>query len=508
MPRITAEQRERIKIAAAAALELRRRERARELDAKRNSNSLLPDWTSRFNRDSRYKIAFGGRGSGKSWAFARMLLLRAAREPTRVLCARELQISIKDSVHRLLADQVHELGLTDIFDVGQSYLRGKNGSEFIFKGLRHNAGEIKSMEGINVCWVEEAQAVSDSSWKLLIPTIRAPGSEIWISFNPDQETDPTYQRFVSNKPPRSIVTRVNYTENPWFPAELELERSHMERTDPDAYAHVWLGECRTYTHAQVLKGKWAVEPFEPQLNWDGPYYGADWGYAQDPTVLTRCWIKERMLFVEYEAYGIEVALDDTPELFDRVPGSRNAVIRADSARPETIRHLRDLGFDSLTAAKKWPGSVEDGVEFLRSFERIIIHPRCKHAADEARFWSFKVDRLTEDVLPVLKPGNDHVWDSVRYALSPIIRSRKTALMIPEDPMAKARAEVAEKFPGIEEKIMSKVNDLPAGSVCGRCVSFDNSRSHCREREFSVRPGDPGCDMFFKHDHESDEREAA
>jgi len=479
-------------IQAKAEQELRRRARARARG--HDPGAQLPPWADEFQHPTRYKVAWGGRGSAKSHTFARLLLLRAAERPTRILCARELQISIKDSVHRLLSDLVDALGLSDQFDVGQSYLRGLNGSEFLFKGLRHNAVEIKSTEGIDICWVEEGQAVSDDSWALLIPTIRAPGSEIWVTFNPDQETDPTYQRFVVNPPPNAIVRRVNYDENPWFPPELEAERAYLERVDPDAYAHVWLGECRNRSDAQVLMGKWTVDVFEPEPTWDGPYYGVDWGFAQDPTAMVRCWIGGRTLFIDYEAWGVEVALDDTPALFDQVPGARQAsVIRADSARPETIRHLRDHGYPGMSAAAKWPGSVEDGVEFLRSFERIVVHQRCKHTIEEARLWSFKTDRLTGAVLPALKSGNDHVFDACRYALSPIIRSRKSAMFIDPAPEESRREQLQEALPGLDPTIMQRMTSpLPEG-VCGRCTAFSDGR--CREREMLVGERDSGCVYF-------------
>lgn len=397
----------------------------------------LPPWAKPFRHAARYKVAHGGRGSGKSWTVARMILLNAFQRPLRVLCARELQISIKDSVHRLLSDQIEELGLTGAFEVGQSFIRGAGsanaGTEFLFKGLRHNAGEIKSMEGIDVCWIEEAQAVSESSWELLIPTIRAAGSEIWITFNPDQETDPTYQRFVVAPPPGATVAQVNWDDNPWFPPELEAERAYMARTDPEAYAHVWGGECRSRSDAQVLKGKWVIDCFETAPGWDGPYYGADWGFAQDPTTLVRLWIGGRTLYVEHEAYGVGVALDDTPALFDRVPGARQHLIRADSSRPETINHLRTRDYPRIQGAAKGPGSVEDGVEFLRSFERIVIHERCRHAAEEARLWNFKTDRLTGDVLPQLVDAHNHIWDAVRYALEPLIRQRAGGISVLQVP---------------------------------------------------------------------------
>ncbi len=394
----------------------------------------LPGWAKPYAKPSRYKVAHGGRGSGKSWAFARLILLKvaASNRPIRVLCARELQVSIRDSVHRLLADQIETMGLSGQFEVGESFIRCANGSEFLFKGLRHNAGEIKSMENIGVCWVEEAQAVSESSWKLLIPTIRAPGSEIWVTFNPENETDPTYQRFVVEPPPAAIVRQINWRDNPWFPPELDEERRHMQATDPDAYAWIWEGECRQISDAQVLHGKWVVDAFTPADSWDGPYYGADWGFAKDPTVLERVWIHGRKLWIDHEAYGVGVEIDQTPELFDRIPGARDHVIRADGARPETISYMQRQGF-KIQPAKKWPGSVEDGVAHLRGYDQIVIHPRCKHTAQEARLWSHKVDRLTGDVMPQLVDAHNHCWDSTRYALAPLIRQRQqqhTGMQVP------------------------------------------------------------------------------
>ena len=191
----------------------------------------------------RYKVAHGGRGSAKSWSFARALLLQATWKPLRLLCAREYQNSITESVHRLLADQVYALGLSGMFEVLKSEIRGKNGSEIIFAGLKNDVSKIKSTEGVDVCWVEEADKVSSQSWDILIPTIRKPKSEIWISFNPHLQSDATYQRFVVNPPPDAVVREVNYKDNPWFPEELEKERKHLEATDPELYAHIWEGRC-------------------------------------------------------------------------------------------------------------------------------------------------------------------------------------------------------------------------------------------------------------------------
>ena len=401
------------------------------MDGMKNTRSVekklqieIPEALGYLFEPARYKVAYGGRGSGKSWGIARALLVRALSEKTRVLCAREVQKSIRDSVHRLLSDQIDLLGLGSSFAVLQNEIRGRNGSQFLFSGLANTTVEsIKSFEGCNLCWVEEAQTVSDRSWEILIPTIRAAGSEIWVSFNPDQSTDPTYQRFVVNPPPGALVRKINWDANEWFPAELEAERDYLYRIDPEAAAHVWGGECRRVTDAQVLRGRYCVESFEarPDL-WDGPYQGIDFGFATDPSVLVRCWVFERRLYVEHEAYGLGVEIDHLPALFDAIPEARRHLSRADNSRPETISYLVRAGYNAAPC-RKWAGSVEDGVEHLRSYEQIVIHPRCSHTAEEARLWSYKTDRLTGQVQPVLLDLHNHCMDALRYALEPVMLGR-------------------------------------------------------------------------------------
>lgn len=208
----------------------------------------------------RYKVYYGGRGGGKSWAFADTLLINALQRPYRVLCARELQVSIGDSVHRLLSDRIETMGLSSLYEIQKASIIACNGSEFIFKGLKHNATEIKSMEGIDVCWVEEAEKVSQSSWEILIPTIRKADSEIWVSFNTKHPTDATYRRFVFDPPPDSIVRKVSYYDNPYFPEVLERERLDMLRRDPEAYRHIWEGEFDTrYSGAVYAKQMAALQ---------------------------------------------------------------------------------------------------------------------------------------------------------------------------------------------------------------------------------------------------------
>ncbi|MDB4952072.1 MAG: hypothetical protein JWM27_4721 [Gemmatimonadetes bacterium] len=408
----------------------------------------LPRYAAPLFRPKRYKVLWGGRGAARSWSAARALLIEGARRPLRILCARELQKSIRDSVHRLLADQIDLLGLP--YQVLDHEIRHRNGTLFIFEGLRHNVTKIKSIEGVDICWVEEAERVSEASWNVLIPTIRKAGSEIWITFNPDLETDPTYRRFVLNPPPGAWVVKVSADDNPWLPNALRGEREYLYRVDPDAAAHVWGGECRQASDAQILRGKWRVEEFEPvtlagllgernasELGeeemrvlrarcWDGPYHGGDFGFAQDPTTLVRCWTHERRLYVSHEAYKIGLELDHTGDHWRlHVPGCEAHVIRADSARPESISYLRRHGFPRIEGAAKWSGCVEDGIAHLRQYEAIIIHPRCKHTADEARHYSYKVDERTSDVLPVVVDKHNHTIDALRYALGPLIRQATT-----------------------------------------------------------------------------------
>jgi phage terminase large subunit len=193
---------------------------------------------------SRYKVCYGGRGGAKSWGIARALLIKGAKEPIRILCAREYQTSIKDSVHKLLCDQIEALNLHSFYEITQANIKGANGTEFAFAGLKNNISNIKSFEGVDICWVEEGSTVSRLSWNVLIPTIRKEGSEIWVSFNPELETDETYQRFVVKPPDDCIQIKVNWSDNPWFPETLRLEKDALKQRDEESYNQVWEGLCR------------------------------------------------------------------------------------------------------------------------------------------------------------------------------------------------------------------------------------------------------------------------
>ncbi|EME2055580.1 PBSX family phage terminase large subunit [Cronobacter sakazakii] len=371
----------------------------------------------------RYKVFRGGRGGAKSWGIARALVIMAASKKLRILCTREVQNSIKDSVHKLLKDQIEMLGLNPWFRITNEMITSACGSEFLFKGLRFDPLGIKSTEGVDICWVEEAQSVSADSWDILIPTIRKEGSEIWVSFNPGEETDPTYQRFVVNPPDNCVTVEVNYYDNPYLPDTLRKEMEYCKRIDYEAYEHIWLGKPKSISEAVIFKRRYKVESFPDDL-WqqaDRLFFGADFGFANDPSTLIRMFMLENKLYIEYEAYGVGVELDEMPQFYDSIPEARRWPIKADNARPETISHIARKGF-SIDAAAKWKGSVEDGIAYLKGFEEIIIHERCKHTADEFRLYSYKVDKKTNEILPVIVDAHNHCIDAIRYGLDGYITS--------------------------------------------------------------------------------------
>ncbi|NER81164.1 MAG: PBSX family phage terminase large subunit [Leptolyngbya sp. SIO1D8] len=390
----------------------------------------LSPWARPLLNPWRYKCLYGGRGSGKSYGATDVLLIEGARRKIRVLCAREFQNSIEDSVHYLLKERIEALGLGTFYQVQQSAIIGANGTSFTFKGIRRNVQSIKSMAGLTHCWIEEAQTISAESWRVLVPTIREEGSEIWVTFNPHQKSDPIYEEFITKGKANGYIQRVNWNLNPHFPATLDEERREMQRTDPDLYAHIWEGEPLERTDAQILGGKWMVDEFEPGADWDGPYHGADWGFSSDPTAAVRCWVHGRRLYVERESLAYKLELDQVGRrwMLD-IPGIDRYEVRADNSRPESISHVRRgrehevPPIPRLIACPKWPGSVEDGIEHLRSYDKIVIHPRCKHTAEEARLYSYKIDRLTEEVSPAIVDKHNHLIDSLRYALQPLIKPR-------------------------------------------------------------------------------------
>jgi phage terminase large subunit len=363
---------------------------------------------------ARYKGAWGGRGSGKSHFFAELAIEESVSRKTDIVCVREVQKSLDQSVKKLLEIKIRDMGLGHRFEISKTQITSDLGGMIIFQGMQdHTAESIKSLEGYDRAWVEEAQSVSQRSLDLLRPTIRKEGSELWFSWNPNHATDPVDALLRGeHPPPDSQVVKANFRDNPWFPKVLQDEMEYDLKRDPEKFAWIWLGEYQRHSETRVFKN-WRVEEFERP---EGTVYrlGADWGFAIDPSVLVRCSIEANRLYIDHEAYLIGCEIMQLPELFDRVPESRKWFITADSARPETISHMQKHGFPKINPAVKGARSVEEGVAFLQSFD-IIVHPRCQHVIDELTLYSYKQDPLTEKVLPVLLDKNNHCIDALRYA---------------------------------------------------------------------------------------------
>lgn len=362
----------------------------------------------------RYIGIHGGRGGGKSHFVAEYLIEQAYLRRIFVPCLREVQKTLQHSSKRLIENKIYDYDLSGDWEIQRDVIRGPNGSEFIFQGMQnHTADSVKSLEGADYAWFEEAQRASQRSIDLLTPTIRKPGSCIIFTWNPDLATDPVDVLLRGeHKPPRSVVVNVNYDENPWLTDELRLEMEFARERDIDKYAHIWLGEYRRNSETRVFRN-WKVEEFEAPP--DAVHrLGADWGFAIDPTVLVRCHIVGRTLYVDYEAYRVGCEITDTPALFMTVPDSEKWPITADSARPETISYMQKHGFPKIFAAVKGPKSIEDGIEWLKSYD-IIVHPRCQHVIDELTLYSYKTDDLTGNVLPLLEDKHNHTIDALRYA---------------------------------------------------------------------------------------------
>lgn len=360
-----------------------------------------------------------------------------AQKRLRILCVREFQKSIADSVHRLLQDQIELLKIPGYNVTLREITHVGTGTVFIFEGLRYNVNRIKSIEGVDICWAEEAESISAESWEILIPTIRKAGSEIWISFNPYMESDPTYQRFVVHAPPNAISKKIGWEDNPWFTDEMREEKDYLYEVDPEAAEYVWGGMPRKFSQSQILHGKWKVEAFEPEAHWLGPYYGMDFGFSKDPTALVEVYIAKDpgrpksargRLMIRREAWKLHLENDHIiPYLYSTVGSNiSKQLIRADSSRPETISYLKRHGLYRIRSVYKWPNSIEDGIAYLRSFEEIVIHPDCPHTKEEAVLYSFKVDEQTQEVLRKIVDKHNHTWDAVRYALAPIIRIARGA----------------------------------------------------------------------------------
>jgi phage terminase large subunit len=373
---------------------------------------------------ARYKGVYGGRGSGKSHFFAELMVEAHIMGKTDSVCVRENQKSLQQSVKKLIESKIEKLNVGAYFEVQDKRILAKNGGIIIFEGMQnHTAESIKSLEGFDRAWVEEAQTMSEKSLEMLRPTIRRPNSELWFSWNPRNKADPVDSLLRGENPPEnSIVVQANYHDNPWFPDVLEQEMNYDKDRDFDKYQHIWLGDYIRNSESRVFRN-WRIEECEP-TNASVIRQGADWGFSIDPSVLVRCWMDGKTLYADYEAYQVGCEIDNLPTLFMSVPDSEKWSMVADSSRPETISYMRKHGFPKILSAVKGARSLEEGVEFLKSYN-IVVHPRCTHLIDELTHYSYKTDPLTGQVLPTLADKDNHCIDALRYACEAVRRAEKT-----------------------------------------------------------------------------------
>jgi phage terminase large subunit len=402
----------------------------------------------------RFQGARGGRGSGKSWFFMTQTVEEMFAQHTRIACVREVQNSIKDSIKQGIEDAINRLQAVDVetgkrwsiapwFKITEREIVAKHTDSLaIFRGLQnHTAASIKSLEGFNRAHYEEAQTLTQRSLDLAIPTFRAPGTQQRFSWNPEKQDDPVDKFFLESRDdPDFALVDVNYWDNPWFPDDLRKDMERDKARDPDRYQWIWCGHYRTNSDAQVFRN-FKVEHF------DGPppgveiLGGADWGFSVDPTAGLLCFIVGRTLYIWREVYQVGCEIDRTPALFDKLDPdwerkhtdpnwlslARRVPIIADSARPETISYMQKHGYPQMRNAIKGAGSVEDGIEFLKSYD-IVIHPECKYTAKEFKEFAYKIDKKTNAITTDLEDKGNHCIDSGRYAVENVRRRVPTALV--------------------------------------------------------------------------------
>jgi phage terminase large subunit len=406
-------------------------------------------------KSSRYKVLYGGRGGAKSWGVARALLIKGAQAPLRVLCAREFQTSIKDSVHKLLCDQIEALGLLGFYEITQASIRAKNGTEFSFVGLKNNVANVKSYEGVDVCWVEEAQTTSRMSWNVLIPTIRKENSEIWITFNPELETDETYQRFVLNPPENCIVQKVNWSDNPWFPETLKLEKDALKHRDPQAYNVVWEGLCRQTVDGAIFAKEMQMAELDGRItkvNYDPtkPVHAIfDLGWSDATAIWFLQFIGMETRLIRYIEGNQQTMSDYLAKMqtfgymYDTLWLPHDAENKTLAANGRSIEEIvRAAGYktkiipktpilDSINAARTifincWfdRENCHEGLQCLRhyrydvdpetkQFSRTPLHDNYSHGADAFRYIGLMVNEPRERrrPRPTANYGGQHSWMS-------------------------------------------------------------------------------------------------
>jgi phage terminase large subunit len=404
-----------------------------------------------FDRDARYKIFYGGRGGSKSWSIVRALLIQGISRPLRILCVREFMSSVADSVHKLLADQIQALGLSDHYTVEKASIFAANGTEFRFAGIRNNVSAIKSFEAVDIAFVEEASNVSATSWSILIPTIRKAGSQIWLSFNPELASDDTFQRFIVHTPPNSIVVKINYDENPWFPEVLQAEAEHLKETDPDAYNNIYLGFPKVFLENAIYGKELRIAqeenrigkvPYDPLL----PVHRFwDLGWRDQSAVTMAQTIGFETHIIDYlqgsqkTIHEYLKILQAKPYIFgvDFLPHDAKAkqlgsgksieeIMRSTGCKVQIVPRLSvedGINATRMMFANTWIDEVKcaDLIQCLRKYRYDItgarptpIHDDASHGADSVRYCAISLRAPKADPMPpklIVPKASDTAWMS-------------------------------------------------------------------------------------------------
>lgn len=376
---------------------------------------LLGERYLQLQQPFRHKAIFGGRGSAKSHSVGTILPILTAHETKRVVCGRQYQNSIKDSVKELLEAKINQIGLGSQYKFYErEIVHIKKESRYTFIGLDRNPQSAKSLEGADIFWGEEANTFSAYSMEILMPTIRKPGSEMWWTWNPQDRTDPVDKYFRGDNPPEnSLILRVGIEDNPWFymtamPAEME----HMKAGNYKRYLHIWEGEYDEDSDSKIFTNTRVGRVEVP--DYCAPRYGMDFGFGSDPSFIVKVYIHEptREIYVAREWCG-RVPLSQLPAGMDSVLDDKSDLVKGDSSQPGTIEHLNSHGYN-VHGAKKGPGSVKSGITWLQGY-KIIIDPDCQHLIEEARLYSWQIDRITRMRINTPVDAHNHGWDAVRYA---------------------------------------------------------------------------------------------
>ncbi len=370
-------------------------------------------------------IMEGGRGGAKSEALSALGVLESFIDDGVILCCREIQKSIADSLYATIVSTIYKYELQSYFKIIQGEITNNlTGARFIFAGLKSNITSIKSINKLRVVLVDEAENVTDNSWSYLRPTPRYGQVRFYVVFNPRFEQDATWQQFIINKDDRTLHITINWHDNPWFPESLNNQRLRDLRGDAGRYAWIWEGKFLQISDNSILAKKLKVLDFEITKEFGTPYIGIDWGFSVDPTAIIECYHYNDCLYITNAAAKVGLELDDTAKyLINNAPNVLKYTSRADSARPETISKVKKE-IPLITACNKWKGSVEDGVVFLQSFNAIYIHPNADACYGELSAYSYKTDDSGEPTT-IIQDADNHYADALRYAIEPIIKHQST-----------------------------------------------------------------------------------